>query len=55
MQPFHTVYGSYPKANGGKANVERSSMIVVHVPNAKSTWAVVTNPTGPAESSLDNL
>jgi hypothetical protein len=51
-RPFGTVYGNNPNS-ASNDNVLKSSTLVVHVPNTMQTWAVVTNPTGPAESMLE--
>jgi hypothetical protein len=54
-RPFFHVYGNNPRAISGTSvnNVVSSSALVVAVPNAKQTWAVVTNPTGAAENMLE--
>ena len=45
--PFFTSYGN--KLDQTNPNVLSASTLVVRVPNASGLWAVVTNPTGPAE------
>lgn len=46
-QPFFIAYGSHP--DNSNMLVLHASTLVVRVPKTTNKWAIVTNPTGPAE------
>lgn len=46
-QPFLLAYGSAP--NNKNPLVLNASTLVVRVPKTTDEWAIITNPTGPAE------